>query len=122
MNCALSGSPRSVPRRAGLHFLSRRPNVFANLFASLIAGVGIFKTCTAPARHRTDVDRSPSLSALRYMSYDSTIATRLNATGIGMKTIQLLMGHQHISTTALYCKVSDNILRNAVELVSVAFG
>jgi len=43
--------------------------------------------------------------------------TRLNAKGIGMKTIQRLMGHQHISTTALYCDVSDNMLRNAVELV-----
>ncbi len=46
-----------------------------------------------------------------------TFATRLNAKGIGMKTIQRLMGHQHISTTALYCEVSEDMLRNAVELV-----
>ena len=32
-----------------------------------------------------------------------------------MKTIQRLMDHQHISTTALYCEVSDDMLRNAVE-------
>ena len=43
--------------------------------------------------------------------------TRLNAKGTGMKTIQRLMGHGHISTTALYCEVSDDTLRNAVELV-----
>lgn len=46
-----------------------------------------------------------------------TFATRLNAKGVGMRTIQKLMGHQHISTTASYCDVSDDILRNAVELV-----
>jgi integrase/recombinase XerD len=46
-----------------------------------------------------------------------TFATRLNASGVGMKTIQKLMGHRHIGTTALYCEVSDETLRNAVELV-----
>jgi integrase/recombinase XerD len=46
-----------------------------------------------------------------------TFATRLNARGVGMKTIQKLMGHRHIGTTALYCDVSDETLRNAVELV-----
>jgi site-specific recombinase XerD len=34
-----------------------------------------------------------------------------------MRTIQKLMGHKHISTTALYCEVSDDMLRSAVELV-----
>jgi integrase/recombinase XerD len=46
-----------------------------------------------------------------------TFATRLNAKGIGMRTIQKLMGHKHIGTTALYCDVSEEIMRNAVELV-----
>jgi integrase/recombinase XerD len=46
-----------------------------------------------------------------------TFATRLNARGVGMRTIQKLMGHRHIGTTALYCDVSDETLRNAVELV-----
>ncbi|MGA7530851.1 MAG: site-specific integrase, partial [Pseudolabrys sp.] len=46
-----------------------------------------------------------------------TFATRLNAKGIGMRTIQRLMGHKHIGTTALYCDVSEDTLRNAVELV-----
>jgi integrase/recombinase XerD len=41
----------------------------------------------------------------------------LNAKGVGMRTIQKLMGHKHISTTALYCDVSDEMLRSAVELV-----
>jgi integrase/recombinase XerD len=46
-----------------------------------------------------------------------TFATRLNAKGVGMRTIQKLMGHRHIGTTALYCDVSEETLRNAVELV-----
>ena len=46
-----------------------------------------------------------------------TFATRLNAKGIGMRTIQKLMGHKHIGTTALYCDVSEDTLRNAVEVV-----
>jgi integrase/recombinase XerD len=46
-----------------------------------------------------------------------TFATKLNAKGIGMRTIQKLMGHRHIGTTALYCDVSEDTLRNAVELV-----
>ena len=46
-----------------------------------------------------------------------TFATRLNAKGVGMRTIQKLMGHRNIGTTALYCDVSDETMRNAVELV-----
>jgi integrase/recombinase XerD len=46
-----------------------------------------------------------------------TFATRLNAKGIGMRTIQKLMGHKHIGTTALYCDVSEDTLRNAVEVI-----
>jgi integrase/recombinase XerD len=46
-----------------------------------------------------------------------SFATRLNQMGVGMKTIQKLMGHRHIGTTALYCDVSDDQLRNAVESI-----
>ena len=37
-----------------------------------------------------------------------TFATRLNEKGVGMRTIQKLMGHRNIGTTALYCEVSDD--------------
>ena len=59
------------------------------------------------------------LAGIRTSSHSGrrTFATRLNAKGIGMRTIQRLMGHQHISTTALYCEVSDDMLRNAVETI-----
>ena len=61
----------------------------------------------------------PWLAGIRTSSHSGrrTFATRLHACGV-MRTIQKLMGHKHISTTALYCEVSDDMLRNAVELVS----
>jgi integrase len=57
-----------------------------------------------------DALKAPSRPGVR------KIATRLNAKGVGTRTIQKLMGHRHIGTTALYCDVSENTLRNAVEL------
>jgi Phage integrase family len=75
--------------------------VFSNVTLSML-----FKEIYELARIRTS-----SHSGKR------TFATRLNAKGVGMRTIQKLMGHQNIGTTALYCDVSDETLRNAVELV-----
>ena len=46
-----------------------------------------------------------------------TFATRLNAAGIGMATIQQAMGHSSIQTTAGYCHVSDEQLANAVNTI-----
>ena len=46
-----------------------------------------------------------------------TFATRLNAAGIGMATIQQAMGHANIATTAGYCWVSDDQLANAVNVI-----
>ena len=46
-----------------------------------------------------------------------TFATRLNAAGIGMATIQQAMGHANIATTAGYCWVSDDQLANAVNAI-----
>ena len=59
------------------------------------------------------------MAGLRTTSHSGrrTFATRLNAKGVGMRTIQKLMGHRNIGTTALYCEVSDETMRNAVELV-----
>jgi integrase/recombinase XerD len=59
------------------------------------------------------------LAGIRTSSHSGrrTFATRLNAKGVGMRTIQKLMGHRHIGTTALYCEVSEAVMRNAVELV-----
>jgi len=45
-----------------------------------------------------------------------TYATRKNEFGVGMRTIQQLLGHKNISTTALYCDVSDEQLGNAANV------
>lgn len=60
-----------------------------------------------------------ALAGLKTSSHSGrrTFASRLNARGVGMRTIQKLMGHKDISTTALYCDVSDDMLQRAVELV-----
>ena len=46
-----------------------------------------------------------------------TFATRLNAAGIGMRTIQNALGHANIQTTALYCDVTDDQLASAVNVI-----
>jgi integrase/recombinase XerD len=46
-----------------------------------------------------------------------TFATRLNAAGIGMRTIQTALGHSSIQTTALYCDVSDEQVMTAINVI-----
>jgi integrase/recombinase XerD len=46
-----------------------------------------------------------------------SFASHLNAQGIGMRTIQHLLSHANIATTALYCDVSDEQLANAVNVI-----
>lgn len=46
-----------------------------------------------------------------------TYATRKNELGVGMRTIQHLLGHANIATTALYCDVSDAQLQNAANML-----
>lgn len=46
-----------------------------------------------------------------------TYATRKNELGVGMRTIQQLLGHANIATTALYCDVSDAQLQNAANML-----
>lgn len=47
---------------------------------------------------------------------ERAFATRLNAKGVEMRTIQKADGDRNIRITALYCEVSDETMRNAVEL------
>ena len=91
--CRDHGSPLIASQRNGRAF----SNVtLSMLFAEIYETAGI---------------RTSSHSGRR------TFATRLNEKGVGMRTIQRLMGHRNIGTTALYCDVSDTAMRNAVELV-----
>lgn len=46
-----------------------------------------------------------------------SFASALGEKGIGMRTIQHLLGHANIQTTALYVEVRDNQLANAVNAI-----
>jgi hypothetical protein len=72
-------------------------------------------SAAAPPEHAAAREIASDEAGIRTSSHSGrrTFATRLNAKGVGMRTIQKLMGHRHIGTTALYCDVSDETLRNA---------
>lgn len=46
-----------------------------------------------------------------------SFATRGNNLGLSMRVLQKLMGHKNIQTTSVYVYASDDMLRNAVELI-----
>lgn len=46
-----------------------------------------------------------------------SFATRASSKGISMRVLQKLLGHKNIQTTSIYIYASDDMLRNAVELV-----
>ncbi|WP_419797716.1 MAG: tyrosine-type recombinase/integrase [Terasakiella sp.] len=46
-----------------------------------------------------------------------TFATTLGDKGVGIRVIQRLLGHSHVSTTARYIECSDTQLEQAVQLV-----
>jgi integrase/recombinase XerD len=46
-----------------------------------------------------------------------SFATTISARGVGIKVLQKLLGHKNIQTTSVYIDASDQMLRNAVELV-----
>ena len=46
-----------------------------------------------------------------------SFATRASSKGISMRVLQKLMGHKNIQTTSIYIYASDDMLRNAVELI-----
>jgi integrase len=72
--------------------------------------------CSSSSPLRTAVIKV-SITVGNLSSDGTAIAACLNAKGVGMRTIQKLMGHRNIGTAALYCDVNDETIRNAVELV-----
>jgi integrase/recombinase XerD len=81
--------------------------------------VVVWPRCGCIMRGATLFKEIFELAGIRTSSHSGrrTFATRLTEKGVGMKTIQRLMGHKNIATTAMYCEVSDAVMRGAVELV-----
>jgi len=44
-------------------------------------------------------------------------ATKISSKGVSMRVLQKLLGHKNIQTTSIYIYASDDMLRNAVELL-----
>jgi integrase/recombinase XerD len=76
---------------------------------------GHFSTTTLSTRMKS-IYRTAGIATSSH-SGRRTYATRKNELGIGMRTIQQLLGHANIATTALYCDVSDEQLRNAANAI-----
>jgi integrase/recombinase XerD len=61
--------------------------------------------------------RSAGLSGCSSHSGRRHFATSLSNSAVNPKIIQKLLGHRQVQTTLLYCEVSPNSLRKAVELI-----
>lgn len=73
------------------------PNSLCQLFARIYAAAGI-KGGTSHSGRRTFI-------------------TKLASKGVSAKVLMTLAGHKHLSTTQRYIEVTDQMLREAVELV-----
>jgi integrase/recombinase XerD len=104
--------------------LAKLLNVYLAMQAKLDDGRAFIRS-TRTGSHFSNVSLSLRFKAIyeaagiRTSSHSGrrTFATRLNAAGIGMATIQQAMGHANIATTAGYCWVSDEQLANAVNVI-----
>jgi integrase/recombinase XerD len=102
--------------------LQKEINGYLRTNAKLGSGVALIRS-TRTGGHFSNVSLSMRIKAIyKAAGIDTsshsgrrTYATRKNELGIGMRTIQQLLGHANIATTALYCDVSDEQLRNAAD-------
>lgn len=63
------------------------------------------------------IRKAAKLPKLRFHDLRHTFATRLLERGVHIKTVQILLGHADISTTARYLHSTDETKRKAVELL-----
>ena len=125
IRCGKGGKPRMVPMSVALrdllraYWLAARPRDY--LFAGTQPDHPLHETSVqhacARARLRARIDKPASAHTLRH-SY----ATHLLELGVDLRTIQKLLGHTSLSTTAIYVHVTGRLLdaaNKAIDLLAV---
>lgn len=125
IRCGKGGKPRVVPMSAALRELLRAYWLVERPCGYLFPGVtpdrplhdnSVQKVC-ARARLRARIDKPASVHTLRH-SY----ATHLLELGVDLRTIQKLLGHSSLSTTAIYVHVTGRLLdaaNKAIDLLAI---
>jgi len=116
------GKPRMLPMSPALRDLLReywraaRPRGF--LFPGDVAGRSLHPTSVQKvfrgARLQARVDKPASVHTLRH-SY----ATHLLELGVDLRTIQKLLGHSSLTTTAIYTHVSSRLMDSATKAIDL---
>jgi site-specific recombinase XerD len=125
IRCGKGGKPRLVPMSAALrdllraYWLSERPRDY--LFPGAQPDRPLHETSVQhaceKARLRARIDKRASVHTLRH-SY----ATHLLELGVDLRTIQKLLGHGSLSTTAIYVHVTGRLLdaaNRAIDLLAI---
>ena len=125
IRCGKGGKPRMVPMSAALRELLRdywraehpRDYLFPGSMRDRpLHENAVQKACTM-ARLRARIEKPASVHTLRH-SY----ATHLLELGVDLRTIQKLLGHGSLSTTAIYVHVTGRLLdaaNKAVDLLAI---
>jgi site-specific recombinase XerD len=122
IRCGKGGKPRMVPMSAALrellraYWLAERPRDF--LFPGMqpeqpLHESSVQHACTR-ARLQARIEKAASVHTLRH-SY----ATHLLELGVDLRTIQKLLGHSSLSTTAIYVHVTGRLLDSANKAVDL---
>jgi integrase/recombinase XerD len=125
IRCGKGGKPRMVPMSAALRELLReywraehpRDFLFPGAKPDRPLHESSVQHACASARLRARIEKRASVHTLRH-SY----ATHLLELGVDLRTIQKLLGHTSLSTTAIYVHVTGRLLdaaNKAVDLLAI---
>lgn len=125
IRCGKGGKPRLVPMSTALRDLLRaywlvdhpRDYLFPGQYPDRPLHESSVQTACTKARLVARIDKQASVHTLRH-SY----ATHLLELGVDLRTIQKLLGHSSLSTTAVYVHVTGRLLdaaNKAVDLLAI---